>query len=158
MMAKERLVGVAAGHGAARLMGTVGKAASRAAVHGSRPPATQSVDVSMHIQEVEEDINKGKEEKQRKQQEIENEVDSQIKNPRGQRSTTSELYCPGDRQEGSEKQHSVLSLSRSLQRKQVLGEKKLRRPWIRRFLAPLPQLCPASLPRWELMRDSPHWE
>ncbi|KAJ8470775.1 hypothetical protein OPV22_025118 [Ensete ventricosum] len=83
MMAKERLVGVAAGHGAARLMGTVGKAASRAAVHGSRPPATQSVD----IQEVEEDINKGKEEKQRKQQEIENEVDSEIKNPRGQRSS-----------------------------------------------------------------------
>ncbi|RWW09507.1 hypothetical protein GW17_00027004 [Ensete ventricosum] len=87
MMAKERLVGVAAGHGAARLMGTVGKAASRAAVHGSRPPATQSVDVSMHIQEAEEDINKGKEEKQRKQQEIENEVDSEIKNPRGQRSS-----------------------------------------------------------------------
>ncbi|PIN13739.1 hypothetical protein CDL12_13637 [Handroanthus impetiginosus] len=59
-----------------RVRWMVGKAANRAAVHGSKLPVPDIIP----LDEVEMEIKRGIEEKERKRREIENSVDSQLKN------------------------------------------------------------------------------
>ncbi|KAG9443902.1 hypothetical protein H6P81_015242 [Aristolochia fimbriata] len=57
-----------------RLMGTTGRGANRAAVHGARMPAASSI----NLEEMEEELYKGKEEEEKKTKEVEDKVDSQL--------------------------------------------------------------------------------
>ncbi|OIT05209.1 hypothetical protein A4A49_02756 [Nicotiana attenuata] len=54
----------------------VGKAANRSAVHGTKLPIPDVVDK----EQVEAEINPAREEKERKRRELENAIDSQLKN------------------------------------------------------------------------------